>query len=547
MRRLRMVPQTFTVNGKAQTISFGAIAAQKVGTPLTLSATASSGLAVSFTSTTTSVCTVSGTTATFIASGTCTIDANQAGNSSYAAAAMAPQTFVINNPAPALTSVSPTNATTGGPAFTLTANGSNFVNGSVVRWNANSLTTTYVSATQLTAQVPASDIATSGTGSVIVFTPTPGGGSSTAQTVTIGGSPVGSLEAARQQDRQQHNSADGFTAGAGWVADPTDGAPLSNVKVYIDGNLIGTPSLGLARPDVAAAYKNTAYTNSGYQLVYSAVTLSTGTHAVTVVAIDSGGRSTTLGPGTITVTGLPPFGSLDQAVDNTTGSSTIPQTDSLLVRGSVADPVDGAPLSNVKVYIDGNLIGAPSLGLARPDVAAAYKNTAYTNSGYQLVYSAATLSIGTHAVTVVAIDSVGRSTTLGPGTVNVVAAPAPFGSLDQAVDSRTGSSTIPQTDSLLVRGWVADPTDGASLSNVKVYIDGTSIGTPTLGLARPDVAAAYNNAAYTNSGYQLVYSVASLSPGTHAVTVVAIDSGGRSTTLGPLTITVTGGSPVGSL
>ena len=78
------------------------------------------------------------------------------------------------------------------------------------------------------------------------------------------------------------------------------------------------------------------------------------------------------------------------------------------------------------------------------------------------------------------------------------------------------------------------------LSNVKVYIDGTSIGTPTLGLARPDVAAAYGKTAYTNSGYQLVYSVASLSPGTHAVTVVAIDSGGRSTTLGPLTITVTG-------
>ena len=117
----------------------------------------------------------------------------------------------------------------------------------------------------------------------------------------------------------------------------------------------------------------------------------------------------------------------------------------------------------------------------------------------------------------------------------------PLGNLDQAVDSRTSSTTIQQSDSLLVRGWIADPVDGAPLSNVKVYIDGSLIGTPTLGLARADVAAYFNNPSYTNSGFQLVYSVAALSTGTQAVTVVAIDSAGRSTTFGPLPITVTGG------
>jgi hypothetical protein len=91
-----MVPQTFTVNGEAQTITFANPGTQTVGTPLTLSATASSGLGVSFTSTITSICTVSGTTATFIASGTCTIDANQAGNTGYAAAAVVPQSFTVS-------------------------------------------------------------------------------------------------------------------------------------------------------------------------------------------------------------------------------------------------------------------------------------------------------------------------------------------------------------------------------------------------------------------------------------------------------------------
>jgi hypothetical protein len=79
-----------------QTITFGMIAAQKVGTPLTLTATASSGLAVSYASSTTSACTVSGSTAAFVAAGTCTITASQAGNGSYAAAAPVSQSFSVS-------------------------------------------------------------------------------------------------------------------------------------------------------------------------------------------------------------------------------------------------------------------------------------------------------------------------------------------------------------------------------------------------------------------------------------------------------------------
>jgi Flp pilus assembly secretin CpaC len=74
------------VGQTAQTISFDNPGTQTVGAPLTLSATANSGLAVTFTSATPSACTVSGTTATFGAAGTCTIDASVAGNKTYAAA-----------------------------------------------------------------------------------------------------------------------------------------------------------------------------------------------------------------------------------------------------------------------------------------------------------------------------------------------------------------------------------------------------------------------------------------------------------------------------
>ncbi|MGB0066130.1 MAG: hypothetical protein WBP85_16930, partial [Terracidiphilus sp.] len=95
------VSQSFTVNTAllSQTITFVNPGTQTVGTPLTLSATASSGLTVSFASQTASVCTVSGTAATFLEAGTCTIQATQAGNATYAAATVVSQSFTVNTTA----------------------------------------------------------------------------------------------------------------------------------------------------------------------------------------------------------------------------------------------------------------------------------------------------------------------------------------------------------------------------------------------------------------------------------------------------------------
>ena len=83
----------------SQTITFAAPGAQQVGTPATLSASSDSGLAVTLASTTPSICTLSGNTLTPVAAGNCTITANQAGNSSYAAAATVTRTFSVSNPA----------------------------------------------------------------------------------------------------------------------------------------------------------------------------------------------------------------------------------------------------------------------------------------------------------------------------------------------------------------------------------------------------------------------------------------------------------------
>ena len=88
-------------------------------------------------------------------------------------------------PVPILASVSPATAYAGGPAYTIQLTGSGFTSASTVLIGGNPRTTTYVSSTSLTAQVLASDIATTGQFNVQVTTPAPGGGTSNYLEVLI--------------------------------------------------------------------------------------------------------------------------------------------------------------------------------------------------------------------------------------------------------------------------------------------------------------------------------------------------------------------------
>jgi len=98
------------------------------------------------------------------------------------------------NPEPVLASLSTTSATLGGPGFTLSVTGSSFVNGAVVQWNGGARTTTFVSATQLSANITAADIAQAGTELIAVSNPAPGGGLSSPLSFTvIAAAPAASL------------------------------------------------------------------------------------------------------------------------------------------------------------------------------------------------------------------------------------------------------------------------------------------------------------------------------------------------------------------
>ena len=111
--------------------------------------------------------------------------------------------YTVTNTLITVNSLSPSTAVAFGNAFTLTVNGSNFTPQSQVFWNNSMRATTFISATQLQAQISAADIATAGSIPVSVADPMNGGsnfltftiqpaplslGSISPSNVTVGGS-----------------------------------------------------------------------------------------------------------------------------------------------------------------------------------------------------------------------------------------------------------------------------------------------------------------------------------------------------------------------
>src|ERR1700691_2756924 len=138
------------------------------------------------------------------------------------------------NPVPSLSSVAPPSITAGSAAVNLTLSGTKFLGASQVLWNGSAVTTGYVSDTLLTAQIPSSDLTTTGTASITVSNPTPGGGTSSAIPFMINPepNPVPVLSAL---------SPNGTTAGSGSLTLTATGTGfISASQIVWNGNALTT-------------------------------------------------------------------------------------------------------------------------------------------------------------------------------------------------------------------------------------------------------------------------------------------------------------------
>jgi YVTN family beta-propeller protein len=195
-------------------------------------------------------------------------------------------TFTINaaNPTPVLTTLSPSSATAGGAAFTLTVTGSGFVSGAIVQWNGMSLVTTFVSATQLTAVVPVGDLATAGMDSVTVLNPTPGGGTSNAATETIN-TVATTTTVTVSPTPAVAGQPTTFTA---TIAAPPTGSPLGTASIFSGEALLGTANVNSSG---VATFTTSALTAGSYSItaVYSGnATSGASTSVIVPLTVNAG-------------------------------------------------------------------------------------------------------------------------------------------------------------------------------------------------------------------------------------------------------------------
>ena len=168
-------------------------------------------------------------------------------------------------PVPYLNPVIPSAAAPGGPAFSLSVSGVNFLSSATVNWNGSPRTTAFVDADHLTASILAADIAHAGTAVITVTNPGPGGGTSNPRffQITTALTPTNfTVFSNREIDGnrvRQSNTLIGDFNGDGKL----DLVAYANGFIYfLPGNGDGTfgtwtPSVGPAVPPSTAADQNT--------------------------------------------------------------------------------------------------------------------------------------------------------------------------------------------------------------------------------------------------------------------------------------------------
>ena len=163
--------------------------------------------------------------------------------------------FTVNNPVPAITSITPTNATSGSPDLLITINGSGFVPSTVVNWNAASLKTTFINTTQLTTTLPAADLATASEATITAQNPAPSGGTSPGVKFDIKG-PAPLIQSIAPRILPPGSPATTITVtGTGFVSTsvvlwntsprPTTFVSATQLKVVLSATDLQLPQLGM--------------------------------------------------------------------------------------------------------------------------------------------------------------------------------------------------------------------------------------------------------------------------------------------------------------
>jgi peptidoglycan/xylan/chitin deacetylase (PgdA/CDA1 family) len=263
------------------------------------------------------------------------------------------------------------------------------------------------------------------------------------------------------------------------TAQATDNVGVTSVKFLLDGTVLGS---------------KTAPTTTGgstYQWKWDSSTVSPGQHTLTAIASDAAGNQTTSTPVTVTVV-----------------QDTTPPVTSILCNGSTTCA------AWYKAPITVTLKATDNVAVA---------HTYYTTDGTEPSASNGTLytvafSVGqTATVKYRSVDTAGNWEQVESQMLQVDTQPPPA-----QITAPSAGATVSGTAVYIT----AQATDNVSVTSVRFFLDGVSLGSKTA----PTSAG--------GSSYQWKWDSTTATKGTHTLTVVATDQAGNQTTSPPIQVTV---------
>jgi hypothetical protein len=342
----------------------------------------------------------------------------------------------------------------------LTVNGSNFVNGSVVRWNGSDRSTTFVGATQLRATINAADVSAVGTAQVTVFTPPAGGGTSAPLTFTI--TRASALTVSTQNASGGSAVTVTLTDGPGGTSDwlalaSTSAGDATYLQYTYVGAGVTTRTWTVNMPAAAGTYEFRFFPNGGYA------------------------RTATSPPVTVTAAGPSQQPTLAVSTGSATGGSSVTVT---LTNGSggtgdwlALAATDASNASYIQFTYVGAGVTTRTWTVAMPTTAGTYEFRYFPNGGYT------------------------RGATSPPVTVT---APLPP-SLAVSAQSVSGGTAVTVT---LTKGgggasdWLTlAPVGASNYSYIQWTYVGGGVTTRTWTVTMPTTAGTYEFRYFPNGGY----------------------------------------------
>lgn len=286
---------------------------------------------------------------------------------------------------------------------------------------------------------------------------------------------------------------------AGWALNPSG---IKQVNILVDGNQVGSAVLGDSRSDVAMVFPEYQNGASGYHYDLDTTALIGGNHTITVQVIGNDGTIDQNNVG-VNLDKPVPIMCLDTIKNGTT------VLNSVQVNGWALN-VSG--LKEVDISVDGTKVGTATIDVSRPDVSKALPSYNQGNSGFNYTLDTSKLVEGSHNITITAIGN--DSTT---STQNIsINRPSAMTDIDVPHGFLVGNTAN-------VAGWALNPS---GVKEIDIIVDGTQVGTATIGDSRTDVAKVFPQYENGNSGYHYTLDISNLSGGNHTLTVQAIGNDG---------------------